>query len=79
MVEEAAGLGIDGDALAAALGDARVKDLLRVAVDAAVARKVFGSPFFIVDDQPIWGVDRLWMIEHWLRHGSWERTPDTPL
>jgi len=79
VVEEAAGLGIDGDALAAALGDARVKDLLRVAVDAAVARKVFGSPFFIVDDQPIWGVDRLWMIEHWLRHGSWERTPDTPL
>ena len=79
VVEEAAALGIDGDALAAALGDARVKSLLREAVDAAVARKVFGSPFFIVDDQPIWGVDRLWMIEHWLRHGSWERTPDTPL
>lgn len=39
----------------------------------------FISPFFIVDDQPIWGADRLWMIEHWLRHGSWERTPETPL
>ena len=79
VVDEAAALGIDGEALAAALGERRVKDLLRSAVDAAVARKVFGSPFFIVDDQPIWGVDRLWMVEHWLRHGSWERTPDTPL
>ena len=79
VVAEAAALGVDGEALAAALGDRRVKDLLRRAVDAAVARKVFGSPFFIVDDQPIWGVDRLWMIEHWLAHGSWERAPDTPL
>ena len=79
VVDEAGSLGVDRDALAAALGERRVKDLLRSAVDAAVARKVFGSPFFIVDDQPIWGVDRLWMIEHWLRHGSWERTPDTPL
>ena len=79
VVAEAAALGVDGEALADALGDPRVKDLLRRAVEAAVARKVFGSPFFIVDEQPIWGVDRLWMIEHWLRHGSWERTSDTPL
>ena len=42
------------------------------AVDGAIAHKVFGSPFFIVDDQPIWGVDRLWMLEHWLEHGNWE-------
>lgn len=79
VVAEASALGVDGAALTAALGDKRVKDRLRRAVDAAVARKVFGSPFFIVDDQPIWGVDRLWMIEHWLRHGSWEPTPDIPL
>ena len=79
VAAEAVALGVDGDTLAAALGDPRVKDRLRQAVDAAIARKVFGSPFFIVDDQPIWGADRLWMIEHWLRHGSWERTPETPL
>ena len=27
---------------------------------------------FIVDGEPIWGGDRLWMLEHWLRHGSWD-------
>lgn len=79
VADEAAALGVSRETLEAALGDPRVKDLLRSAVDAAVARKVFGSPFFIVDGQPVWGVDRLWMVEHWLRHGSWERTPDTPL
>ena len=79
VADEAAGLGVSRETIADALGDRRVKDLLRSAVEAAVARKVFGSPFFIVDDQPVWGVDRLWMVEHWLRHGSWERTPDTPL
>ena len=68
---EAGALGIDTKALLDALADQRVKDLLRDAVDAAIANKVFGSPFFIVDDQPIWGVDRLWMLEHWLTHGHW--------
>jgi 2-hydroxychromene-2-carboxylate isomerase len=32
---------------------------------------VFGVPTFIVDGESIWGVDRLWMLEHWLRHGDW--------
>lgn len=79
VADEAEKLGVSRETMEAALGERRVKDLLRSAVEAAVARKVFGSPFFIVDDQPVWGVDRLWMVEHWLRHGSWERTPDTPL
>lgn len=72
VLEEAEALGIDGDALRAGLEDRRIKALLRDAVDEAVARKVFGAPFFIVDDEPIWGVDRLWMLEHWLAHGNWE-------
>ena len=79
VADEAAALDVSRETIEAALADPRVKDLLRSAVDAAVARKVFGSPFFIVDGQPVWGVDRLWMVEHWLRHGSWERTPDVPL
>ncbi len=79
VADEAAALDVSRETIEAALADPRVKDLLRSAVDVAVARKVFGSPFFIVDDQPVWGVDRLWMVEHWLRHGSWERTPDVPL
>ena len=72
VVDEAAALGLDGAAVRAALRDDRVKGMLRAAVDRAVERKIFGSPYFIVDGEPIWGVDRLWMVEHWLAHGSWE-------
>ncbi len=79
VIAEAAACGADGPGLRAALAGQAVKDRLREAVDRAVARKVFGSPFFIVDDQPVWGVDRLWMVRHWLVHGSWDRAPDTPI
>ena len=71
VAEEGEALGIDGDALRAAIRDNRVKGLLRDAVNNAIAQKVFGSPYFIVDYEPIWGVDRLWMLEHWLKHGDW--------
>ena len=72
VIAEATAVGVDADALHEGLKDSRTKDLLRAAVDAAIARKVFGAPFFIVDNEPIWGVDRLWMLEHWLEHGRWD-------
>ena len=46
------------------------KQALNVAVDEAIGRGVFGVPFFIADGEPIWGCDRLWMLEHWLTHHS---------
>ncbi|MBU1360805.1 MAG: 2-hydroxychromene-2-carboxylate isomerase [Gammaproteobacteria bacterium] len=64
--------GVDADAVAAAIDTEAGKQLLRSAVDEAVAREVFGVPYVVIDGEPIWGVDRLWMVEHWLRHGSWE-------
>ena len=54
-----------------ALHDEAVKASLRAAVDDAVALGVFGVPTFRVDDQLIWGVARLWMLEHWLTVGAW--------
>ena len=69
--EEAACVGADSNALVDALGTQAAKDRLRGEVDAAIARGVFGSPVFIVDEQPIFGVDRLWMLKHWLTHGHW--------
>jgi 2-hydroxychromene-2-carboxylate isomerase len=71
VTEEAAHAGLDADALLAALGSEPVKQRLRDEVEACIARGVFGSPFFIVDGQPIWVVDRLWMLEHWLEYGHW--------
>jgi len=64
-------LGLDPAAVLAAIADPQVKEQLRRAVDEAVARKAFGSPFFFVDDQPFWGSDRLWMVERWLETGGW--------
>jgi 2-hydroxychromene-2-carboxylate isomerase len=72
VVEEAAALGVKGDELTAAVASPEGKQALYDAVDRAVALKVFGVPFFIADGEPIWGCDRLWMLEHWLAHGSWQ-------
>lgn len=45
--------------------------LLRGEVDRAVSRGVFGSPFFLVDDEPFFGVDKLELIDLWLARGGW--------
>lgn len=63
--------GLDGAAIAAATQDPAVKELLRHAVDAALARGVFGSPYVMVDDEPFWGVDHLDLVDRWLATGGW--------
>jgi 2-hydroxychromene-2-carboxylate isomerase len=67
----AAKLGIDKNALAAALNDAAVKERTRSEVDAAIERGVFGSPYIVIDGEPFWGVDRLDQMEAWLSKGKW--------
>ncbi|CFX08906.1 DSBA oxidoreductase [Candidatus Filomicrobium marinum] len=39
--------------------------------EGAIARGVFGSPFFFADDEPFWGWDRMGMMEDWLKKGGW--------
>ena len=63
--------GVDADALRAALADPAVKERAKREVDSALARNVFGSPYFIVDGEPFWGADRLPMLEEWIRRGGW--------
>jgi 2-hydroxychromene-2-carboxylate isomerase len=46
-----------------------IKESLKVAVDAAIARGVFGAPFFFIDGEPFWGNDRLPQMERWLASG----------
>jgi 2-hydroxychromene-2-carboxylate isomerase len=66
----AASLGIDRKALEAAIADPALKERLRALNDAALARGVFGSPFFFIDGEPFWGVDRLPQMERWLERGG---------
>jgi len=40
-------------------------------MEEAIERKVFGSPYFIVDGEPFWGADRLDHVERWLATGGW--------
>ncbi|WP_207458387.1 2-hydroxychromene-2-carboxylate isomerase [Azospirillum sp. SYSU D00513] len=71
VVEAAGRLGHDPATVSAALGDDQVKARLRDEVDEAIGHGVFGSPFFIVDDEPFWGWDRLDMLDRWLETGGW--------
>jgi 2-hydroxychromene-2-carboxylate isomerase len=71
VIEVAKALGADGAALAAALEDPALKERAKREVDAAIAAGVFGSPYFIVDGEPFWGVDRMPMLEDWIRTGGW--------
>jgi len=71
VIEVAGSLGVDRDALQAALADGAVKERAKTEVDAAIAKGVFGSPFFIVDGEPFWGCDRIPMLEQWVKRGGW--------
>ncbi|HEX4782432.1 MAG TPA: 2-hydroxychromene-2-carboxylate isomerase [Usitatibacter sp.] len=71
VLEVARDSGSDAAALEAALADAGLKERAKAEVDAAIARGVFGSPFFIVDGEPFWGCDRIPMMEAWVKRGGW--------
>lgn len=71
VLDSAAALGTDRDALGNALQDQAVKDRLRVEVDAALERGIFGSPTVFVGNEMFWGVDRFDQIGRWLETGGW--------
>lgn len=71
VLDLAAGVGVDRDALRAALGDRAVKDALRVEVETALERGVFGSPTMALGDELFWGNDRVDMLDRWLERGGW--------
>ncbi|MGI9332646.1 MAG: 2-hydroxychromene-2-carboxylate isomerase [Gammaproteobacteria bacterium] len=71
VLECAGAAGADRKALAEGMQSQPVKDRLRAETEAAIARGVFGSPFFIIDDEPFWGHDRLPQVDAWLQSGGW--------
>ena len=64
-------MGADGAALAAALDDPALKERAKGEVESAIAAGVFGSPYFVVEGEPFWGVDRIPMLEQWIKSGGW--------
>lgn len=55
----AAGIGIDGAALAEGAASADIKDAFKASIAGALERGVFGVPFVVADGQAFWGHDRL--------------------
>jgi 2-hydroxychromene-2-carboxylate isomerase len=71
VLDVARAAGVDAQALKSALEDPAVKERGKKEVESAIAAGVFGSPFFIVDGEPFWGVDRIPMLEEWVKTGGW--------
>jgi len=71
VASQAAALGIDREALLAAMSSEEVKARLKDEMDRAIGHGVFGSPTFIVDGEPFWGCDKLDQMERWLSRGGW--------
>jgi 2-hydroxychromene-2-carboxylate isomerase len=61
-----ASLGITAAELEAGLSSEAMKVKVKAATDEAIAKGVFGSPFFLFDGEPFWGWDRMSMLESWL-------------
>jgi 2-hydroxychromene-2-carboxylate isomerase len=70
MLDIAANLGIDREALAAGIGTPEIKERLKAETETAIARGMCGAPYFVVDGEPFWGADRLPQIEKWLQTGG---------
>ena len=63
LADVVASAGLDAEAMAAAVQQQEIKQLLIDATNAAVARGVFGAPTMIVGDELHFGQDRLEWVE----------------
>lgn len=62
------GLGKNGEEIVTLADDAKAKDALKAATEAAKARGVFGAPTCFVGDELFFGKDRLDFVEDALQH-----------
>lgn len=67
VIKAAQGIGLGADEVAAGINDPAVKEKVKMEIESAIARNVFGSPYVIVDNEPFWGMDRFDQLERWLQ------------
>ena len=70
LLSIAQGIGLDGPSLLAAAERPETARLYEGQTERAIARGVFGMPFYIWRDEPFWGQDRLEMLDAALALGS---------
>lgn len=66
LLRHARRAGADVAALERGLDDGQGAALLRQSVQSSLAQGVFGSPMFLIGDEPFHGVDSLPILEMWL-------------
>lgn len=71
IAAEIARMGFDAAAYRNSVDDPDMKTRYKRITDEAMEKGVFGSPYIVVDGEPFWGSDRLWMVEKWLADGGW--------
>jgi len=64
-------MGLERTEVEAGFNDVIIKENLKTAVNEALAKGVFGSPYFIIDGEPFHGSDRMDQVEKWLATGGW--------
>lgn len=55
--------GLEGAAILEKTNDPAVKEALKASTEAAIARGVFGVPTMVVEDELVWGSDRIHHVE----------------
>ena len=76
LLEIAAGLEMDGEALLSVTRDPHLKQRLMDETEAAYQRGVFGSPTFFFGGEMLWGNDRLPLLAELIReHQAGEKNP----
>jgi 2-hydroxychromene-2-carboxylate isomerase len=63
LIAIAAALGLDGKAILARAQDPKTELIYMDYTNEAIARGVWGAPFYFFRDEPFWGQDRLAMLE----------------
>jgi 2-hydroxychromene-2-carboxylate isomerase len=71
VIEIAGHVGADKDELRRGFATGEADRLLRAAVDRSLGLGVFGSPFFMVDGEPFFGLEKMELVEEWLARGGW--------
>ncbi|MGV2980493.1 2-hydroxychromene-2-carboxylate isomerase [Camelimonas sp. ID_303_24] len=69
LVRLANASGLDGAALLARAEDAGVRQREAELTEEAIARQMFGAPYYFYRDEPFWGQDRLEMLDGVLASG----------
>lgn len=75
LVAIAATLGLDGKAILARAKDPKTELIYMDYTNEAIARGVWGAPFYFFRDEPFWGQDRLEMLEQTIARALKPATP----